>query len=153
MCNTGLRKPRECVKFDHPYLSKRITHSFKGTVWWVIFGGANIRKKLKVAVRINFRGFNFCDWMTHAYACIRSTRCACMVCMHAPLAMCMLLTIELAAVPTLFAELWRGFLSTLVCEAIMSIMIFAGQSLLTSDRAFGVIVWAKGPRTPSAGRQ
>ena len=38
------------------------------TVWRVIFGGANIREKSKVAVRINFRGFNFRDWMTHAYA-------------------------------------------------------------------------------------
>ena len=87
-----------------------------------------------------------------AYA-VRVARvwCAC----TPPSAMCMLLTIEQAAVPTPFAELWRGFLSTLVCEAIMPIMIFAGRSLLTSDRAFGVIARAKGlfgSRTPSAGR-
>ena len=37
------------------------------TVWQVIFGGANIREKLKIAVGINFCGFNFRDWMTHAY--------------------------------------------------------------------------------------
>ena len=55
---------------------------------------------------------------------IRGTRHACMVCMHTPSAICVLLTIELAAIPTLFAELWRGFLSTLVCEAIMSIIIY-----------------------------
>ena len=30
MYNTGLRKPRERVKFNQPYLSERITHSFKG---------------------------------------------------------------------------------------------------------------------------
>ena len=39
--------------------------------------GANFREKAKVAVRINFRGFNFCDWMEAQQRCmcmrIRST--------------------------------------------------------------------------------
>ena len=59
------------------------------TVWRVIFGGANIREKSKVAVRINFRGFNFRDWAMHMR--IHGMRCTHMVCMHAPSAMCMLL--------------------------------------------------------------
>ena len=75
------------------------------TVWRVIFGGANIHEKSKVAVRINFRFVT--HWMTNVYYMrIRYTWHVRMVCMHTPSAMCVLLTIELAAVPTLFAELW-----------------------------------------------
>ena len=99
------------------------------TIWWVIFGGANFRQKSKVAVRINFRDWMEAQWRC-AHMCTRGTKYAsqCAYGVHTPLAMCMLLTIELAAIPTRFAELlhklWGGFLSTLVCEAIMSTMIY-----------------------------
>ena len=62
-----------------------------------------------------------------AYVVPNTLRSMHMVILHTLLALCMLLTIEFAAVPTPFAELlrklWRGFLLTLVCEAIMSTMI------------------------------
>ena len=51
------------------------------TVWQVIFGGANFCEKLEAAVRSNFCGFNFCDWMEaqrHYLHRVRSM--ACIVC-------------------------------------------------------------------------
>ena len=47
------------------------------------------------------------------------------------------ITIELAAIPTPFAELWRGFLLTLVYEAIMSVMIYGRLVALPCQRKYG----------------
>ena len=105
------------------------------TVWRVIFRGANFREMSKVAIRINFRGYNFRDgWRPSsavrawAYA-VLSTLCgARVVCTLPQPCACFWRSIELAAIPTSFAELlrklWTDFLSTLVCEAIMSTMIY-----------------------------
>ena len=87
-------------------LSQAVDIGMGYTVWRVIFRAANFRQKSKVAVRIYFRGFKFRDWMEAQQHCARmcthSTKYAAQRAydVHTPSAMCVLLTIELAAIPT-----------------------------------------------------
>ena len=80
--------------------------------------GANFREKSKVAFRINFR-----DCMpAKKVAALRVHQCYGTV--HSPSAICLQIEIKLATVPSLFTELWRGFLSTLVYEVILFTMTY-----------------------------
>ena len=82
------------------------------TIWRVIFGGANFPQKSKVAVRINFRDWMEAQWRC-AHMCTHGTKYAsqCVYGVHAPLAMCVLLTID-----------WASCHSYTICWAIAQAM-------------------------------